>query len=235
MEHLLWWLLTLVVPAAAMLAYWLVVRRQVRVAIADLGKRLDEERRITAHVSHRLRNPLTVIYGFSETLVDGSLDDPAEIAKVAAILNAEALDVARTVEDLVATKEIERGDIQIRSRRFDPSEEIDRVATLFQRLGSHISVEAWSGIAFSDPMRFRQVVQNLISNAVRHGGSQVAVFADISGSVYECLVADDGPGLPADMESRLFAAGAASGDSVSSGVEAAASGSGRRMPAGPVA
>jgi signal transduction histidine kinase len=205
MEHPLWWMLTLVVPGIAMVAYWLVARRQVRVAAADLRRRLDEERRITAHVSHRLRNPLTVIYGFSETLVDASLADSTEVAKVAAILNAEALDVARTVEDLVTTKEIERGDIQIRALRFDPSEEIERVVAPFQRLGSPISVEAWSGAALADPLRFRQVVQNLVSNAVRHGGPEVAVFADIAGSVYQCTVADDGPGLPVGVESQLFA------------------------------
>jgi len=221
MEHLLWWVLTLVVPGIAMVAYWLVARRQVGVAAADLRRRLDEERRITAHVSHRLRNPLTVIYGFSETLVDASLADSTEVAKVAAILNAEALDVARTVEDLVTTKEIERGDIQIRARRFDPSEEIERVVTLFQRLGSPISVEAWSGTAVSDPMRFRQVVQNLVSNAVRHGGPEVAVFADVAGSVYQCTVADDGPGLPVEVESQLFASSTASDESAPSEADAA--------------
>lgn len=220
MEHPLWWMLTLVVPGIAMVVYWLVARRQVRVAAADLRRRLDEERRITAHVSHRLRNPLTVIYGFSETLVDASLVDSTEVAKVAAILNAEALDVARTVEDLVTTKEIERGDIQIRALRFDPSEEIERVVAPFQRLGSPISVEAWSGAALADPLRFRQVVQNLVSNAVRHGGPEVAVFADIAGSVYQCTVADDGPGLPVGVESQLFASSTASAENAGSETDA---------------
>lgn len=221
MEQPLWWVLTLVVPGIAILGYWLVARRQVRAAAADLGSRLDEERRITAHVSHRLRNPLTVIYGFSETLVDGSLADSAEVAKVAAILNAEALDVARTVEDLVATKEIERGDIKIRALRFDPSEEIERAVTPFRRLGSSISVEAWSGTALSDPMRFRQIVQNLVSNAVRHGGPEVAVVADIVGSDYQCTVADDGLGLPVGVESELFTSSTVSDEHASAEADAA--------------
>ena len=61
-----------------------------------------------------------------------------------------------------------------------------------------------------DPMRFRQVVQNLVSNAVEHGGPEVAVFADLAGPVYQCTVADDGPGLPVEVESQLFASSTAS-------------------------
>ena len=199
-----WWAATLLVSCAAIVGYWLIARRQVRAATAELEAALERERRIVAQISHRLRNPLTVIYGFTETLVDPSiLNDPDEIASVAAMVNAEALDVSRTVEDLVTAQEVDRGELVGRSAGFDPSEEIERVVTPFRRLGSPISVEAWSGTAISDPLRFRHVLQTLVSNAVRHGGAEISIFADLDGDWYRCTVADDGPGLPASTAEAL--------------------------------
>jgi hypothetical protein len=128
---------------------------------------------------------------------------------IAAIVSAEALEASRTVEDLVAAKEIEEGDLEMRTVGFDPAEEVERAVTPFRRLGSDISVEAWSGTAVSDPLRFRKVIQNLLSNAVRHGGAEIAVHADLSGSSYECTIADDGDGLPAEVARRIFATTAA--------------------------
>mgnify|MGYP001816798966 CR=1 FL=1 len=205
MNEPVWWAVTLIVPCVAIVGYWWIARRQMRAATADLEAALERQRRIVAQVSHRLRNPLTVIYGFTETLVDPSiLDDRDEVASVAAMVNAEALDVSRTVEDLVAAQEVDRGEFVGRSAGFDPSEEIDRVVTPFRRLGSPISVEAWSGTAISDPLRFRHVLQTLVSNAVRHGGAEISIFADLDGDWYRCTVADDGPGLPESTAEALF-------------------------------
>jgi signal transduction histidine kinase len=205
MNESLWWMLTLAVSGGFIVTYWLIARRQVRGATAELQAALDRERRIVAQVSHRLRNPLTVIYGFSETLVDTSLlGDRDEISKVAAIVNAEALDVSRTVEDLVTAQEVDRGELAVRSVGFDPRDEIERVVTPFRRLGSSISVEAWSGTATSDPIRFRHALQALVSNAVRHGGSEISIYADLDGSWYRCTVADDGEGLTEGTADRLF-------------------------------
>jgi signal transduction histidine kinase len=201
----LWWAVTLVFPVIAILAYWRIARRQVRDATRHLEAALAHQQRIVAQVSHRLRNPLTVIYGFSETLVDpATLRDPHEISSVAAMVNAEALDVSRTVEDLVAAQEVESGEIQMRSVGFDPRDEIERVVTPFRRLGSDISVEAWSGTATSDPLRFRHLLQSLVSNAVHHGGAEISIYADLDGGRYRCTVADDGPGLPEETALRLF-------------------------------
>jgi hypothetical protein len=152
---------------------------------------------------------LTVVYGFSETLADASRRSADDVPGIAAIVSAEALEASRTVEDLVAAKEIEEGDLEMRTVGFDPAEEVERAVTPFRRLGSDISVEAWSGTAVSDPLRFRKVIQNLLSNAVRHGGAEIAVHADLSGSSYECTIADDGDGLPAEVARRIFATTAA--------------------------
>ena len=204
MAEYTWWALTVVVPVVALVSYWLMSRRQVARAMRELEQKLDAERQITARVSHRLRNPLTVIYGFSETLLDSDLNDMDEVRSVARILSAEALDVSRTVEDLVASNEILRNDLEVRVSTFDPATEVERAVLPFRRLGAEVSVESWSGSAVSDPVRFRQIVQNLVSNAVRYGGPEITVVADIRGSEYHCTVADNGDGLPGEVEMLPF-------------------------------
>lgn len=205
MSQPLWWGLSVVVSCGAMIGYWLIARRQVSRATANLRSELRHERLIVAQVSHRLRDALTVIYGFSETLVDTTLrNDKDEIVHVASAVNAAALDVSRTVEDLVAAQEVDTGNLQVRSVGFDPREEIGRVVTPFRRLGSPISVEAWSGTAISDPIRFRHVIQSIVSNAVRYGGSEISIYADLDDDWYRCTIADDGAGLSDEMNTRLF-------------------------------
>jgi signal transduction histidine kinase len=56
----------------------------------------------------------------------------------------------------------------------------------------------------ADRMRLRQVLRNLVSNAVRHGGDNIRVAAAVADEDVICSVIDDGPGVSADVESRLF-------------------------------
>ena len=59
-------------------------------------------------------------------------------------------------------------------------------------------------IAIADALRLRQVLHNLISNAVRHGGSEITVLGRPDGGGFSVAVGDDGPGVPARTEGRLF-------------------------------
>lgn len=216
MDQSIFWIVSVVVPCVAMIGYWLVARRQVSRATAHMRAELDQQRQIVARVSHRLRDSLTVVYGFSETLIDTTLaQDTEEVIYAASMVNAEALDVSRTVEDLVAANEVDTDELHVRHVDFDPSDEIERAVTPFRRLGSPISVEAWSGPAKSDPLRFRHVVQSLVSNAVRYGGSQISVYADLDGDWFRCTVADDGSGLPDDLSHYLFGTPSSSSRSIS--------------------
>jgi two-component system sensor histidine kinase MtrB len=198
---------TLLVPAVAMVTYWHITRHQVAAATADVGVQLGADQDVVASVSHHLRDQLTVIYGFSETLLDSDLSDESEVRDIVSVINSEAVDLSRVVDDLVSVSELKAGEFGVTLGKFDPSIELERVVVPFRRRGGEISVDCWSGIALSDPVRFRQIMRNLLSNAVRHGGSEVAVVGELFQGWFHCTVADDGDGLRSDLDQQLFGTG----------------------------
>ena len=195
---------TLFIPALVMIAFWLVVQRQVRTAKSDLQTRLDSGQDLIARVSHQLRDQLTVIYGFSEALLDSDMSDQTEVRDVVTIINAEAVDLSRVVDDLVSAAELDAGEFDVSVSRFDPAVEVERVVLPFRRRGFDISVECWSGTAVSDPVRFRQIIRTLLSNATAHGGPTVGFVGEISDSSFLCTVVDDGEGMSAALEGEFF-------------------------------
>jgi signal transduction histidine kinase len=195
---------TLLIPAVAMIAYWFIVQRQVRTAKSDLQTRLDSGQDLIARVSHQLRDQLTVIYGFSEALLDSDMSDKTEVRDVVSIINTEAVDLSRIVDDLVSAAELEAGDFDVSFSKFDPSVEVERVVLPFTRRGHEISVDCWSGTAVSDPVRFRQVVRTLLSNATEHGGETVGLVGELSNGSFLCTVVDDGDGMSSDLEGQFF-------------------------------
>jgi signal transduction histidine kinase len=199
---------TLFIPALVMTAYWLVVQRQVRTAKSDLQTRLDSGQDLIARVSHQLRDQLTVIYGFSEALLDSDMSDQTEVRDVVTIINTEAVDLSRVADDLVSAAELDAGEFDVSVSRFDPAVEVERVILPFTRRGFDISVECWSGTAVSDPVRFRQIIRTLLSNATAHGGPTVGFVGEISDSSFLCTVVDDGEGMSAALEGQFFGSSA---------------------------
>jgi hypothetical protein len=151
-----------------------------------------------------------VIYGFSEALLDSDMTDQSEVRDVVTIINTEAVDLSRIVDDLVSAAEIEAGEFDVSVSKFDPAVEVERVVLPFRRRGHDISVDCWSGTAVSDPVRFRQVVRTLLSNATEHGGETVGLVGELSNGSFFCTVVDDGDGMSSDLEGQLF--GSPTGD-----------------------
>jgi len=60
------------------------------------------------------------------------------------------------------------------------------------------------GPVLADPLRLKQVVRNLVSNAIKHGGKRIAVVGRAQGSDFVIAVTDDGDGVPPELEPRLF-------------------------------
>ncbi|MGI9529021.1 MAG: sensor histidine kinase, partial [Acidimicrobiia bacterium] len=197
-------LVTLLIPAIAVVGYWVVARRQMRDERIAMDSRLDAEHQMIAGVSHELRTPLTAIYGFSEALLDGNMREADEAQDYLAVINSEAADLSRMVDDLLVTAQVGVKDVSMTTLEFEPCAEIASVVVPFQRTGNAITVECQSGAVVADNGRFRQVVRNLVSNAVRHGGSEIVVIGEFDDDTFRCAVADDGDGVPGEIEDRLF-------------------------------
>jgi signal transduction histidine kinase len=196
---------TLLIPGLALVVYWLVSRRQVREKELELHGRLAAERDVVAGISHELRTPLTAIYGLSEILLDDPLPQ-ADAADLVRMINAESAELARMVEDLLAAARIDTGALRLATEVFDPEVEIASVLMPFRRGGHLVSLQCAARTLVGDAEVFRQIVRNLVANAVRHGGDGIVVGDSVGDGWYRCTVSDDGPGVRPEVVGELFTA-----------------------------
>jgi signal transduction histidine kinase len=166
-------------------------------------------------VSHELRTPLTAVVGLAAELHQNlSLFDAAEIEEFVTTIAGQSKEVAHIVEDLLVIARADIENLVVANRRFDALEETRSVLSTivgdpaWEIAGDRIEVMA-------DPARFRQIVRNLATNAVRHGGPTVRarVRRGPSGAVVEIM--DDGDGIAEGDRDRVFEAyGRAEGRSI---------------------
>lgn len=203
-------LVLLLVPVAVLLAYRLQVRRNQR--RRELEHQLEKQRVITetqdgfiANLSHVLRTPLTAIYGFSLELIEpAGINDPALTRELAAFIAAESADLSRMVEDILTAAAADNEGLSIATKATDPLAEVRTVLGPMRALGQEVDMFMQSATIAADPLRFRQIIGNLVSNAVRHGGPNRSISGKRQGLRYTIEVRDDGSGVPPELEDRLF-------------------------------
>jgi signal transduction histidine kinase len=187
--------------------------RVVANAFNDMAARLEvqekQRRELMADVAHELRTPLSVVQGRLEGLVDGVY--PADAAHLEPLLD-ETRVLTRLVEDLRTLSNAESGMLTLQREPTDVGmlvrDAVDAIDDEARRLGVTVTVEDDPAPApvNVDPVRMRQVVVNLLANAVRHGGSGSSVTARVqavAGGI-AIAVADTGPGIPAEEVPRVF-------------------------------
>jgi signal transduction histidine kinase len=161
---------------------------------------------LIANVSHELRTPLTSTIGFLQTLdrtdIDLTRDERTELLAVA---RREAERLAVLVEDLLQLTRLERGDLPLEKSELD-------LAKLAKRAAEGVEVPAEREIVLqqahlftqADPGRILQVVQNLLTNSIRHGEGQVSVNFEWEPGAARLVVTDEGHGVPDDQVPQLF-------------------------------
>ncbi len=204
------YLVGFVVPTAVILIYRELARRHQRQQ--DLERRLAAEQSLgrardefVANASHELRTPLTSIYGLALMLEEDPVFQESETApELLDMIISEAADLSRMVEDLLTTARLDAGALHYTFEDVEVLGEIDEVVGPMLRAGLHIEVDADPGIVRADRLRFRQVLRNLLSNARKYGGPDIRVEGHVEEGKYVCAVADNGEGIPEDLEGRLF-------------------------------
>lgn len=179
-------------------------RKRVNDQLEELVRSKDE---FIASVSHELRTPLTTVVGLAEELHSRAGDfDPAEQQEFHRLLAEQSAEVSDIVEDLLVVARADIGKVSIQPAEIGLSPEIDSVLRGFAD-ADRVRVEGRnSGIAvWADRTRVRQVVRNLISNALRYGGSEVVVTLIDNGTGLAAIeVADSGASVTADVAEGLF-------------------------------
>ena len=203
-------LVAFLIPAAIILIYQRLASRARRQA--ELEARLDAERRLSqareefiANASHELRTPLTGIHGLAMLLEDDPVVQKSEVAsEFVGMIVSEAADLGRMVEDLLTTARLDAGALTYSFSDVDVPEEVREVIEPMRRSNLEASVHCVAGVIRADHLRFRQILRNLLSNARKYGGPKIWVEGRIVGRSYQLVVADNGAGLPKELEDKVF-------------------------------
>jgi two-component system sensor histidine kinase BaeS len=182
-------------------------------AFNEMTARLQTEdatrRRLLADVSHELRTPLAVIQGNLEALVDGVY--PPDEAHLRPILD-ETRVLERLIDDLRTLSLADSGALPLHREPTNPAVLLEDVAAAHRATASATGIEVHVEAAADlpsldvDPMRMRQVISNLVENAIRAmpGGGAITLATRVEAPGLVIDVTDDGPGIPPELRSSLF-------------------------------
>ena len=175
---------------------------------ADLGAADEYRRGLIANVSHELRTPITALRALLENVVDG-LAEPDPNTMRMALSQTERL--GELVTNLLDLSRVEGGAIPLQLKPFRVDEflheAIEHVAVSPGDVRIAVEVSPVDLVAVADPARLRQVVINLVDNAIRHSpaASRVSVLASAAEPAGMRLdVVDEGPGIAPDERERVF-------------------------------
>ena len=200
---------------------WRVVVREigggaVLVRLVDRAPAASAEKirvDFVANASHELRTPLSTIAGYAETLAEDSDLSAEERIRFSNVILDDAQRMLRIIEDLMSLSRIEADRFLAPSEMVDIGDVIRTSLANSSHLRGSANCELESDIAAAlppvrgDRAQLVQVVDNLLSNAVRYGcvtrGAKIAVAAVRSGRWIELTITDHGPGIPREHLPRL--------------------------------
>lgn len=177
-------------------------QEQLRASNEKLATLLASKDRFVASISHELRTPLTAVVGLARELAEREFP-PEERLEFQNIIAAQATEVSYIVEDLLVAA---RRDVGI-SVHLEPCP----VPEIIRAVTSAIHVPVALTIpdhleAYADPLRLRQVIRNLLTNAQRYGGEHIELEATAGNGSVQIEIRDDGEGIRENDATRIFEA-----------------------------
>ncbi len=205
----------------------LALRRQLEIELRagqEQARRLDRAKtEFVANVSHEMRTPLTTILGMCELLAESSLDQEQRAHLQA--LEDSANSLFAVVKDLLDVASIESGKISIQRTSFSPVALVHKVERDYRpaanQRGIDLKIQTGDDVPdeiYSDPNRLRQILNNLVDNAIkftRRGTVTLALKAlsdDTAGPQIVFQVQDTGIGIRQEQQGHIFGAFAQSDD-----------------------
>jgi signal transduction histidine kinase len=193
------------------------------VELADLNRQLEERNREVEHankmkseflarMSHELRTPLNAIIGFSDLLAEesaGSLSDKQK--RFISHVRAGARHLLQLINEVLDVSKIEAGKIDLSLADFVAADAAAEVLSVIKPLAESKAIETNSRIRMDlivhgDRVRFKQILYNLLNNAVKFTpeGGKVNIEAIAETESVRVCVSDTGIGIPADEQRAIF-------------------------------
>lgn len=184
--------------------------------IQDVTKqqKLDQMRKeFVANVSHELRTPLTTLKIYTETLLDGAIDDKENAMHFLGVMEKEADRMTALVQDLLELSRIDNKQIQLNFTKLDLRDMLEEVLEAQHvhiiKKGHTLSVvydELIPHRIEGDAFRIRQILHNILSNAIKYtdeAGNIAIRMIKEEGKIHIC-VEDTGMGIPKEDVERIF-------------------------------
>jgi len=169
------------------------------------------------NVSHELRTPIFAVQGFIETLLDGAIDDPTVNRDFLERAQAQATRLNALLNDLIDISRIESGEMRMSFRLFDIQPFLRDVVAEMQPIAHGKSIDLFfSGNvlphheveAFGDKERIKQVMVNLVENAIKYSNPGTSIKVELQDNVPSSFVTvsvtDTGIGIAEEHLPRLF-------------------------------
>ncbi|MEU4428387.1 ATP-binding protein [Actinoplanes sp. NPDC024001] len=172
----------------------------------------EKMRQFVADASHELRTPLTTIRGFAELYRQGAVSDPEAVARLVRRIEDEASRMGLLVEDLLLLARLDRerpltlAPVELPVLAMDAVQAAQATAP-DREITLEVRDEPERLVAYGDDARLRQVIGNLMTNAVVHTPPGAAVTLRLfagTGDTAVIEVADTGPGLSPEQAERVF-------------------------------
>ncbi len=186
-------------------------RRELKNLSQELQRASEAKGMFLANMSHEIRTPLTTIIGYSESLLANELPDLEQPAALGTINNSSKHLLA-LLNDILDFSKIEAGELTLELLDTDLSQLLEQVHVMCQELakkkGLNIDWHLQNAIPShleTDPTRLKQILINLISNAVKFTErGNISIRLKLSGEQLTIAVSDQGIGIAQDKLAKLF-------------------------------
>ncbi|HTB94899.1 MAG TPA: ATP-binding protein [Candidatus Sulfotelmatobacter sp.] len=176
-----------------------------------LEKSFEQQRRFVADASHELRTPVAILQGETEVTLSRPDRSPEEYRETLAILRDESHRLARIIEDLFTLTRADAGQYPLNLRDLYLDELAADVLHRTRSLALAKGVSLTSSIQPELPLNadedlLRRMLLNLLDNAIKYApaGGMINVDCRLDGNSYVLRVSNTGPGIPAELQSRIF-------------------------------
>ena len=178
----------------------------------EVQKSQEQQRQFVINVSHELRTPLTAISGHTQAPREGVADAPQTVASSLNVINSETRRLGRLIEDLLSLAKFDARQFELRNALVPVGDLIGEVTAGFTheagKLGVTLSVAATAATLKinTDPDRLRQILSNLVHNALSHtpAGGRVEIAARQVGERVNFDISDTGSGIDPDDLPHVF-------------------------------
>ena len=176
---------------------------------ADLHREQHARHQMSADIAHELRTPVSIIMGHCEAVKDGVL--PADLVSFN-IVHDESIRLNRLISELHTLTLAEAGELRLNRRPIEVIALLERVKQVYypqaasQGVVLGVSAESKLPTFHADPDRMAQLLDNLVSNALRYTpeGGKIELTAQMVGKVLEIRVKDSGSGIAPDALPHIF-------------------------------